>query len=213
MLIIYSGGLDSTTLLYEYKEKIKLAISFDYGSKHNKKEINFAKYHCKKLKIEHLIIKLDFINKYFDSNLLKSGGDIPNGNYEDIVMKKTVVPFRNGIMLSIAIGIAESRNLQKVLIANHSGDHAIYPDCRNTFIQAINETASYGTYNNVNVLSPYNNLTKREIALIGKKLRINYNKTWSCYKGEDIHCGLCGTCIERKEALKDFDNTIYKDQK
>lgn len=210
MLIIYSGGLDSTTLLYEYKDKIKLAISFDYGSKHNKKELKYAKYHCKKLRIEHIIIKLDFINKYFDSNLLQSGAEIPNGHYEDSVMKKTVVPFRNGIMLSIAIGLAESRNIKKVLIANHSGDHVIYPDCRATFIHAINEAAAYGTYNKVNVLSPYNNMTKRDIALIGSNLNIENKKTWSCYKGQDLHCGVCGTCIERKEALKDFDNTQYE---
>lgn len=211
MLIVYSGGMDSTTLLYDYKDKIKLAVSFDYNSKHNKKELKFAKYHCKKLKIEHIIIKLDFINKYFDSNLLQSGAEIPNGHYEDSVMKKTVVPFRNGIMLSIAIGIAESRNLKNVLIANHNGDHAIYPDCRNTFIQAINQAGEYGTYNNINVSSPYNHLNKRDIALIGRNLKIDYNKTWSCYKGQEIHCGACGTCVERKEALKNFDKTIYKD--
>jgi len=211
MLIIYSGGLDSTTLLYEYRDKIKLALSFDYGSKHNKRELMFAKYHCRKLKIEHIIIKLDFINKYFNSNLLKSGGEIPNGCYSEPDMKKTVVPFRNGIMTSIAIGIAESRGIAKVLIANHSGDHAIYPDCRNTFIHAINEAAAYGTYNNVNVLSPYVNLTKRDIALIGRDLKIDYSKTWSCYKGQDIHCGVCATCLERKEALNGFDNTIYKE--
>ena len=125
-------------------------------------------------------------------------------------MKSTVVPFRNGIMLSIAIGMAESRNINTVLIANHNGDHAIYPDCRNTFIQAINEAGAYGTYNNVNVLSPYNNLNKREIALIGKKLNIDYSKTWSCYKGGEIHCGICGTCTERKESLQGFDLTNYE---
>jgi len=210
MLIIYSGGLDSTTLLYDYKDKINLAISFDYGSKHNKKELSFAKYHCKKLNIQHLIIKLDFINKYFESDLLKSGGEIPNGHYESENMKSTVVPFRNGIMLSIAIGMAESRNINTVLIANHNGDHAIYPDCRNTFIQAINEAGAYGTYNNVNVLSPYNNLNKREIALIVKKLNIDYSKTWRCYKGGEIHCGICGTCTERKESLQGFDLTNYE---
>jgi len=212
MLIVYSGGMDSTVLLNEYKDKIKLAVSFNYGSKHNKKELYFAKKNCEKMNIKHLIIDLDFMNKYFKSNLLQSGEEVPDGHYEDAVMKKTVVPFRNGIMLSVATGIAESNNLNKILIANHAGDHAIYPDCRATFIQAINEAAAYGTYNNVNILSPYNNLTKREIALMGKDLGVNFNDTWSCYKGEEIHCGTCGTCVERKEAFEIAgvkDPTIY----
>lgn len=208
-IIIYSGGLDSTTLLNEYKSSILKAIFFNYGSKHNEQEYKYAKYNCEILNIELIKIDLEFIDKYFKSDLLQSGDEIPEGHYEDITMKSTVVPFRNGIMLSIATGIAESFNCNKVLIANHAGDHTIYPDCRATFIESMNEAMAYGTYINVNILSPYTNLSKREIALRGKDLNIDYSKTYSCYKGNELHCGKCGTCVERKEALNSFDNTKY----
>ena len=127
-VIIVSGGMDSITLLYDKKDEIALGISFDYGSNHNAREIPFAKMHCERLGIEHIIIPLDFMRQYFKSSLLQGADAIPEGHYADANMKSTVVPFRNGIMLAIAVGIAESRNLTKVLIANHGGDHTIYPD-------------------------------------------------------------------------------------
>ncbi len=207
-LIIYSGGLDSTVLLHEYKSKIGLAVSFDYGSKHNKQEITFAKKNCQKLGIPHLVISLPFFS-HFKSNLLQSGGEIPTGDYTEENMKSTVVPFRNGIMLSIAAGLAESNNLSAVLIANHGGDHSLYPDCRTTFIRAIDQATSLGTYNQVRVISPYSDMTKRDIALIGKNLNIDFSDTYSCYMGMEKHCGICGTCLERKEALNGFDTTNY----
>lgn len=212
-VIILSGGMDSVTLLYDKKEDISLAISFDYGSNHNKKEIEFASYHCGLLGIEHIIIPLEFIHKYFKSSLLEGADAIPEGHYSDENMKSTVVPFRNGIMLSIACGIAESRGLTKVMIANHFGDHAIYPDCRATFIDAMSDAMTYGTYDHIKIYAPYTTITKTDIAKRGKELGIDYSKTWSCYKGGDIHCGKCGTCVERKEALIDAgieDNTIYE---
>ena len=138
-VIIVSGGMDSITLLYDKKDEIALGISFDYGSNHNAKEIPYAKKHCERLGIKHITINLDFIHEYFKSSLLEGAEAIPEGNYDEENMKSTVVPFRNGIMLSIAIGIAESHNLKKVLIANHAGDHTIYPDCRPEFIAAINK--------------------------------------------------------------------------
>ena len=209
-VLVYSGGLDSTTLLYEYRDSIALAVSFDYGSKHNAKEIAYAAEHCRALGIPHRIIPLDFIGKYFRSDLLLSGGDIPEGHYADENMKSTVVPFRNGIMLAVAVGLAESLELDTVLLANHGGDHAIYPDCRPEFIDAIDAAAKAGTYNGVRIVSPYCNITKRDIALRGKELGIDYARTWSCYKGGDRHCGRCGTCTERKEALTGFDPTEYE---
>lgn len=200
-VIIVSGGMDSITLLYDKKEEIALAVTFDYGSNHNAKEIAWAKVHCKRLKIKHIVIKLDFMHKYFTSSLLEGADAIPEGHYADENMKSTVVPFRNGIMLSIAAGIAESNGLKKVLIANHGGDHTIYPDCRPAFIKAMNEATENGTYVNVSICAPYTNITKADIARIGKRLGIDYSETWSCYKGGEKHCGKCGTCIERKEAL------------
>ena len=206
-LIIYSGGMDSTVLLNKYKKDIKLAISFDYSSKHNDKEITSAIQNCFQLEINHSIISLPFVLQYFESGLLS--GDIPEGHYEDESMKKTIVPFRNGIMLSIAVGIAESKGFDTVLIANHFGDHAIYPDCRKDFIEPMAEAIYFGTDEKVKLLAPFTDLTKRQIGVIGKKLNVDFSKTWSCYKGKDVHCGKCGTCIERIEALEGFDNTTY----
>ena len=213
-VIIVSGGMDSITLLYDHKDEIALGISFDYGSNHNAREIPFAKMHCERLGIKHITINLDFMHQYFKSSLLDGADAIPEGHYADDNMKSTVVPFRNGIMLSIAIGIAESNNLDQVFIANHGGDHTIYPDCRPECIKAIDSAANAGTYNNVKVIAPYTQITKSDIARIGKKLGIDYTETWSCYKGGEIHCGKCGTCVERKEALAEAgieDCTIYEE--
>ena len=209
-VLIYSGGLDSTTLLYEYRDSIALAVSFDYGSKHNKRELEYAAVNCKRLGIKHLIIPLGFIGQYFKSDLLLSGGDIPEGSYADENMRSTVVPFRNGIMLAIAAGLAESYELDAIMLANHGGDHAIYPDCRPEFIDAFAAAVKAGTYNGVKVVSTYCNITKRDIALRGRDLGVDYSLTYSCYKGGEKHCGKCGTCTERKEALEGFDPTEYE---
>jgi 7-cyano-7-deazaguanine synthase len=117
-------------------------------------------------------------------------------------MKSTVVPFRNGIMLAIAAGIAESNGLKRVMIANHAGDHSIYPDCRPSFVNAMSEAMSAGTYENITVYAPYTHLSKKEIAEHGKALGLDYSETYSCYKGGEKHCGKCGTCRERIEALR-----------
>ena len=213
-VLILSGGVDSTTLLYDEQDRIALAISFDYGSKHNAREIPFARLHCQRLGIKHVVIPLDFMTKYFKSSLLEGGEEIPEGHYADENMKSTVVPFRNGIMLSIAVGIAESNGLKYVMMANHGGDHTIYPDCRPEFVDAFDKTAQAGTFVKVGLLSPFVNWTKTDIARRGRELGINYAETWSCYKGGDRHCGRCGTCVERREALAAAgipDPTEYED--
>ena len=212
-ILILSGGMDSTTLLYDYQERIAMAISFDYGSNHNAREIPFAQLHCERLGIRHITIPLDFMATYFRSSLLEGADAIPEGNYDDENMKSTVVPFRNGIMLAIATGMAESNGLQYVMMANHGGDHTIYPDCRPDFVEAFDAAAHAGTFNGVRLLSPYCNMTKGEIAKKGKELGIDYAETWSCYKGGERHCGRCGTCVERKEALAEAgiaDPTEYE---
>lgn len=212
-VIILSGGMDSVTLLHAKKEDIALAVTFDYGSNHAKREIECASYHCDKLGIEHIIIPLEFMHQYFKSSLLSGAEDIPEGHYADENMKSTVVPFRNGIMLAIACGLAESRGLKKVFIANHAGDHAIYPDCRATFIESMSEAMSYGTYENIKIAAPFTGLTKGDIAHIGVELGVDYTHTYSCYKGGEKHCGKCGTCVERKEAFADAgitDPTDYE---
>lgn len=212
--IIVSGGMDSITMLYDYASDIALGISFDYGSNHNDKEIPLAKMHCERLRIKHITIPLHFMHEYFKSSLLEGGEAIPEGHYADENMKSTVVPFRNGIMLAIAVGMAESNGLKKVYIANHGGDHTIYPDCRPEFIKAFNDASVAGTFEGLTIEAPYTDITKAEIAAKGKQLEIDYSETWSCYKGGNVHCGKCGTCIERREALELAgieDKTVYKE--
>ena len=213
-VIVLSGGMDSVTLLYDRQEQIALAVTFDYGSNHNAREADCAALHCRRLGIEHLVIPLAFISQYFKSSLLEGADAIPEGDYAEDNMLSTVVPFRNGIMLAVACGIAESRGLTKVLIANHSGDHAIYPDCRATFIQHMSEAMKAGTYIGVEVEAPYTGIGKGDIAAIGRRLGIDYSETYSCYKGGEHHCGRCGTCLERKQAMREAgidDPTIYDD--
>lgn len=213
-ILILSGGMDSTTMLYEYRDDIALAVSFHYGSNHNDKEIPFARYHCEKLGIKHITIPLAFMKQYFRSSLLEGSEAIPEGNYDDENMKSTVVPFRNGIMLAIVAGLAETYGLKHVMMANHGGDHTIYPDCRPAFVEAMSAAIAAGTYEGITLKTPYTNITKGEIARKGKALGIDYTQTWSCYKGEEVHCGKCGTCRERKEALAAAgieDLTPYED--
>ena len=150
-IIVLSGGMDSVTLLYEYKDCIALAVTFDYGSNHNRREAEYARMHCERLGIKHLLIPLSFMGQYFKSSLLEGADAIPEGNYDDENMKSTVVPFRNGIMLAVACGLAESYGLKRVMLANHFGDHAIYPDCRKAFVDAMSEAMRAGTYDGITV--------------------------------------------------------------
>lgn len=201
-VIVLSGGVDSVTLLHDYKERIALAVTFDYGSNHNAREIECARRQCELLGIEHIVIPLEFMGRYFKSSLLSGADGIPEGNYDEANMKSTVVPFRNGIMLAAACGLAESRGLRHVLIANHGGDHAIYPDCRPGFIDAMSRAMSEGTYEGVDIIAPYTNITKADIVARGCRLNVDYSLTYSCYKGGERHCGVCGTCRERHEAFR-----------
>lgn len=212
-VIILSGGMGNVTLLHYRKERIALAVSFDYGSNHNVREIECARRQCENLGIEHLVIPLDFMGIYFRSSLLEGADSIPEGHYADENMKSTVVPFRNGIMLSVACGLAESRGLRHVMMANHGGDHAIYPDCRPEFVTSMSDAMRNGTYEGVDILAEFTNITKSDIARLGKKLGVDYSMTYSCYKGGAKHCGRCGTCIERKEAMREAgidDPTVYE---
>jgi 7-cyano-7-deazaguanine synthase len=203
VVVLISGGMDSVAALYHAAQEhtVVAGLSFDYGSKHNHKEIPFAEHHCKALGVPHQTIKLEFINKLFKSDLLQSGGDIPEGHYEESNMKATVVPFRNGIMLSVAAGFAESRAAAGLVIAAHSGDHAIYPDCREDFMQAMGDAIRLGTYVDLTLIRPFIAMRKEDIAIRGHELGVDFAQTWSCYKGGDIHCGKCGTCVERREAF------------
>ena len=202
-LIVLSGGMDSTTMLYEFRARIALAVTFDYGSNHNAREIACAVSNCEALGISHLVIPLEFMGKYFESSLLSGADAIPSGHYDDENMRPTVVPFRNGIMLAVAAGLAESRGLSTIMLANHAGDHAIYPDCRPGFVDAMGKAIAEGTYEHLTLFCPYTNLTKSDIVKRGVELGVDYRNTYSCYRGGERHCGTCGTCTERHEALAD----------
>ena len=201
--VLLSGGMDSVAALYEVlgQHEVVACLSFDYGSKHNSREIPFAKLHAERNGVIHHTISLDFMNTLFKSDLLKSGGEIPDGHYAEQTMKQTVVPFRNGIMLATAAGYAESVEADGLVIAAHSGDHAIYPDCREPFMQAMGAAMEHGTYAKIQLLRPFIATDKAGIAKHGVELGIDFSETWSCYKGGEIHCGTCGTCVERREAF------------
>lgn len=203
VLVLCSGGMDSVTALYwaAREHAVAAAVSFDYGARHNHREIPFAAEHAARFGIRHEILTLDFVARLFASHLLKGGGAIPEGHYEAENMKQTVVPFRNAIMLSIACGLAESLGAEGVAIAAHGGDHAIYPDCRENFMQAMGDAMRLGTYAGVQLLRPFIALNKGQIAAEGARLGVDFGRTWSCYQGGERHCGACGTCVERREAF------------
>ncbi len=212
-MMVLSGGMDSVTMLHEYAGEIELAVNFSYGSNHNARELECARNHCRELGIELIEIDLPFIGSYFHSSLLEGADAIPEGEYDFDNMKSTVVPFRNGIMLAAAAGLAESHGLDTVMIANHAGDHALYPDCRKSFIDAMSRAISEGTYDGIKINAPYTLLSKAQIALRGKRLGIDYSTTYSCYRGGEKHCGRCGTCCERRQALAEAgiqDTTEYE---
>ncbi len=200
-LLVLSGGMDSVTMLHEFRDSIALAVNFNYGANHNAREAACARENCRRLGIGLVEIPLDFMGRYFSSSLLSGAEAIPEGHYESENMMSTVVPFRNGIMLSVAAGLAESRGLKAVMIANHGGDHAIYPDCRDTFIDAMAEAISRGTYAGIELRAPYTGITKADICRRGVAAGVDYSLTYSCYKGGERHCGHCGTCVERREAM------------
>lgn len=202
-LVVCSGGLDSTVALYGAVKKYGRveAVTFRYGQNHAKRENAAAKRICADLGVPLTVIDLSFIGRHFASSLLRGAGAIPEGHYAAKTMASTVVPFRNGIMLSVAAGLAESKRLANVVLGNHAGDHFIYPDCRPDFIKGISAAIAAGTTKHVRVVSPFCEMTKGDIVRVGAKLGVPFVKTYSCYKGGKRHCGKCGTCVERKEAF------------
>lgn len=214
-IIVLSGGMDSSTLAYEVKEQgyDLLCVSFNYGQRHNK-ELQYAAGIAEALGAEHLIIDLSDAGSHLTGSSLTDDIDVPDGHYSEETMRITVVPNRNAIMLSIAWGIAVSENAVMVATAVHAGDHFIYPDCRPEFIEALNTALRLATvghrHEDLHIYAPYLDYSKDDIGQRGhNKFNVPYDKTWTCYKGGDIHCGTCGACVERKEALHGFDTTEY----
>jgi 7-cyano-7-deazaguanine synthase len=203
VIVLCSGGMDSVVALHwaRREHEVAAAVSFDYGAKHNARELPMAAEQAALIGARHVVIPLRFMDELFESALLSSGGEIPEGHYEAENMKQTVVPFRNAIMLSVATGLAESMGAEGLVIAAHGGDHAIYPDCREDFMQAMGDAMRLGTYAGVRLLRPFIAMKKDRIAAEGARLGVDFARTWSCYKGGAVHCGRCGTCVERREAF------------
>ena len=213
-VLIYSGGIDSTVLLYDLLNSgydVK-ALSVNYGQRHGK-ELDCAKSLCKQLNVEHHVADLTALNPLLSGSSLTSPHvQVPEGHYEDESMKATVVPNRNMILLSIATGWAMSTGASSVSYAAHSGDRAIYPDCREEFADAMNGVMEIAGWDKVSLNRPFSSLTKADIVKLGDELDVPFEQTWSCYKGGQVHCGVCGTCVERREAFQlagVTDPTIY----
>lgn len=213
VVVILSGGIDSTTLLYDLKQakdddnnhlyNIVGVLSFDYGQKHSRELIKAAET-CKKLELFQQVISLDFM-KTFKSALTSEETEVPEGHYEDENMKQTVVPNRNMIMLSIATGFAVSMEADLVAYGAHAGDHFIYPDCRPEFVEAMNSVTKIANFQSVELLTPYLNITKDLILERGIAINVPFIDTWTCYKGQEKACGVCGSCQERLMAFKAYN--------
>ena len=217
-LVSVSGGLDSITLLYYCKKKFSEveAISFDYGSRQNPIEVEFAKYHCNKLGIKHFVIDLKKVFQNMSNAVLLNEGKVPEGEYKNIDTSNLIVPFRNGIFLSVCAGLAEAQECNYIALASHASDWSCYPDCRPSFTNSMKKAIKNGTTNSVKLFTPFVNsknpfthklgFLKGEIVKFGfEKLKMtedDYKNTYSCYNGGKIHCGKCPTCLERKEAFE-----------
>ena len=195
--------MDSTVLLYRLTkdgDELK-ALSINYGQRHSK-EIEYAESICKNLGVEHRVANLESLSELLSGSALTSDDlEVPEGHYAEDNMKATVVPNRNMILLSVAAGWAISSEFDRVAYAAHSGDHAIYPDCRNEFADALDATIRLADWREVSLYRPFVDCAKADLVKLGAELGVPFEKTWSCYKGLDLHCGRCGTCIERREAF------------
>lgn len=204
-VIIASGGMDSTTLLYDILSQgcDAYALSVNYGQRHAK-ELEFIGKTCKKLKVSHKVVDLSTAGKELLGGNALTSKDIavPEGDYKEENMKRTVVPNRNMILLSLAVGYAISIGAKKVFYGAHAGDHAIYPDCRKEFVEAMRRAVLLADWEPVELEAPYLDLSKADIVIKGKELGVDYSLTWSCYKGGKKACGKCGTCRERLEAFQ-----------
>lgn len=213
-VLVYSGGLDSTVLLYEFRQQGHevRCLSIDYGQRH-RRELRAAESICRDLGVEHRIADLSSIRPLLAGSALTGDAEVPAGHYKDESMKQTVVPNRNMIMLSVAIGWAVSSKCDAVAYAAHAGDHSIYPDCRPEFAEVMRRAAGLCDWHPVELLTPFVDRTKGDIVRIGADLGVPFERTWSCYEGGQLHCGQCGTCVERREAFELAsvdDPTVYE---
>tara|TARA_X000000368_G_scaffold337772_1_gene275677 strand:+ start:966 stop:1616 length:651 start_codon:yes stop_codon:yes gene_type:complete len=197
VLVVYSGGLDSYTLLNKAIKNFNHveAITFNYGQKHSK-EIEYAKSNCAELNIKHEVVNLELESILADSALVGKT-DIPEGNYDKEKMKQTIVPNRNMIMISVAASLAIKNQIDHLWYAAHSGDHEIYPDCRPEFIDRMTAVLEICDYHKIKFEAPFQNLSKSQIVEAGLSMNLDYSKTWTCYEGKEKPCGKCSACLER----------------
>ena len=205
-VVVCSGGMDSVTLAHRVAESGRLArlLSFDYGQRH-RKELEFAARAAVRLGVGHDIIDISAVTPFLQGSALTDpdNAEVPDGHYAEETMRVTVVPNRNAIMLTVAFGVAAGTGADAVAAAMHGGDHFIYPDCRPAFVEAfaaMQACALEGMWQ-VALETPYLRMTKAEIVCDGDRLGVPWADTWSCYRGETLHCGRCGTCVERREAF------------
>ena len=208
VVIIYSGGMDSYTSLHLAKKQgfDVHALSFNYGQRHDK-ELAYAKSVTQKYNIEHKIVDISSINQLIGGSSLTDDIAVPEGHYEEESMKLTVVPNRNMILLSMAVAYAVSIEAEAVYFGAHSGDHAIYPDCRTEFVDAMNAACQIANYSPVDVRAPFLHQDKIEILRQGLDMGLDYAETWTCYNGREKACGKCGSCQERLEAFEQNNAT------
>jgi 7-cyano-7-deazaguanine synthase len=202
VVVIFSGGMDSFTVLnLAVKQGLEVfALSFNYGQKH-KKELDYAARACEELGVHHKIVDISAINQLIGGSSLTSDIEVAEGHYEEESMKSTVVPNRNMILLSMAVGYAVSIDANKVYYGAHSGDHAIYPDCRPEFVHKMNDVCAIANYEAVEIVTPYLEVSKTAILTAGLKMGLDFNLSWTCYNGREKACGKCGACQERLEAF------------
>lgn len=218
-IAVVSGGLDSVTMAYQLvrqQEEINI-VAFNYGQRHQR-ELNYARQCAMNLDAEYTEIDLRSVGSQLTGSALTDDIDVPHGHYAAPNMAVTIVPNRNAIFLTIAYGIAVARNATAVAAAVHGGDHYIYPDCREEFLQsfdAMQRLACAGTgHPDLHLETPFVHCNKGEIVRFGAQLNVPFDQTWSCYEGGELHCGKCGTCVERREAFETAgvnDPTVYRD--
>mgnify|MGYP006110288915 CR=1 FL=1 len=204
VVVVFSGGMDSYTVLHKaVREGFEvLPLTFNYGQKHNK-EIEYAEHACIALGVVPKVVDITAINQLLAGSSLTSDIEMPEGHYADDNMKSTVVPNRNMILLSLAVGYAVSSDAYKVFYGAHSGDHEIYPDCRPEFVEKMNSVCAIANYEPVEIVTPYLALNKTDILREGLAMGLDYGRTWTCYNGREKACGKCGSCVERLEAFSE----------
>lgn len=200
---IFSGGLDSTVMLHQLiggGDEV-LALSVDYGQRH-RRELEHARSIATDLGLRWQLADLSAIRPLLaGSSQTSDDVPVPHGHYAAENMKQTVVPNRNMIMLAVAAGWAISEKADRVAYGAHAGDHTIYPDCRPEFADALGKAIALADWHHVALHCPFIKLSKTDIVRLGAELGVDFARTWSCYEGGKLHCGRCGTCVERREAF------------